>query len=166
MEGIEKHDIEMAIAGLATIPFFPSDPMARAYIARLLGVMCLHRKALEWLVDAMISIPGPWPGLAEMRGVYCSRWVPKDGRNALTSIGQYSPDASEMRALVVHVEQKLLAGESADVDEGSRIKTCAEMTAMVRAAVLKQEERESKRLVINPIDAKNALEGLRRLGAK
>lgn len=47
---------------------------------------------LKWLIGAMTNGQyNEWPGIAEVRGVFCSRYTPADGINAYATNPVYAP---------------------------------------------------------------------------
>jgi|SRR5271157_1397460 len=72
---------------LRALPFFPNDEYVMIAICRLAGAMCHNEKEVRWLVDRMTSgIYAEWPGIQEMRACFCSRFPPRDGINAYSSV--------------------------------------------------------------------------------
>jgi hypothetical protein len=72
-----------AVEAMTAIPFFPTEDMARTMIADELRQMCRSRVELFWLVKRMIELYRKWPGVPELRMVYCSKHIPLDGKKAL-----------------------------------------------------------------------------------
>lgn len=106
-----------AVADLGMLQYFPSDPATRRAIMRELAAMVGTEDELRWLVSAMKRI-GVWEGPAEMRGVFCARFAPRDGVEAAcgrksAAGAEFSPDALEAKSAREHeVLKRLGAGES------------------------------------------------------
>lgn len=64
---------------LAAIPYFPSEEGARTAIGDEIRSMCSSLGEAEWLVKRMIRLYERWPGPQEMRRVYGSKHIPRDG---------------------------------------------------------------------------------------
>jgi len=76
------------LAELAVLPFFPAgNESVLIALARLVGQMCRTEDEVRWLVDRMTSgIYSAWPGPQEMRACFCSKFRPKDGLNAYSTV--------------------------------------------------------------------------------
>ena len=69
--------------------FFPGDPEVRAGLISIFMGMIETEEQLDWLVDRALRIYSRWPGVAEIRALYCSRYKPKDGLEGYSEfIGQ------------------------------------------------------------------------------
>ena len=67
------------VGKMGGMKFFPSDIDGRLGIAELLADMCDTEEQAIWLIKRMRDLfPGGWPGIGEMRAVYCSKFKPKD----------------------------------------------------------------------------------------
>lgn len=106
-----------AVAALGMLQYFPSDPGTRQAIMREIAAMVGTAEELAWLVAAMKRV-GVWEGPAEMRGVFCARFAPRDGvegscgRKSVAG-AEFSPDALEVKSAREHeVLKRLGAGES------------------------------------------------------
>ena len=73
---------------LSVLRYFPaSNESALIALSRLVGQMCHTEEEVRWLVDRMTSgIYADWPGPQEMRACFCSRFKPKDGLNAYSTV--------------------------------------------------------------------------------
>ena len=76
------------LMGLAVLKYFPAgNDSALLVLARLAGSMCSTEAQVQWLVDRMTSgLYTEWPGPAEMRAVFCSKFPPKDGQTAYSTV--------------------------------------------------------------------------------
>lgn len=79
---------------LAAIPFFPAE--ASAAIMDAIAKFVDKPERLNWLVDTAVQTMRKWDGVAELRGLYCTRFKPADGIEApcLTTPG-YTPEDCE-----------------------------------------------------------------------
>ncbi len=59
--------------------FFPSDPYARAALVEMLGEMCESEDQVRWLVKEVRTKYPEWPGVYELRRLFCARFRPQDG---------------------------------------------------------------------------------------
>jgi hypothetical protein len=65
---------------LEDIPFFRSESGFRMLVGNEIRRMCRDQAEALWLVERMVHLSYPtWPGVAEMRRVYCSARIPLDG---------------------------------------------------------------------------------------
>ena len=82
-----KRLLEM-LGELAMLKYFPANNEAVLLgLARLCVDMCNSESEVRWLVDRMTSgLYAEWPGPQEMRAVLCSRYKPKDGVNAYSTV--------------------------------------------------------------------------------
>lgn len=74
------------VAKMALMAFFPGDPDIRAALVSVFMDMVETDEQLDWLVNRALRLYGKWPGVAEIRALYCSRWKPKDGMETYSSI--------------------------------------------------------------------------------
>jgi hypothetical protein len=74
------------VAKMALMAFFPGDPDIRAALVSVFMDLVETDEQLDWLVNRALRLYGKWPGVAEIRGLYCSRWKPKDGMETYSSI--------------------------------------------------------------------------------
>ena len=162
MGQFNEQDINSALAKLGTMNYFPADQGSRAEIAALLAQMCVSSKSLDWLMEQMICHVKDWPGCAEMRGIYCSRFPPMDGINTYAAHWKYSPEASEGRSIEDHKARLYLCGDVAEEDPAAM----DELHKILRDALAKVKNLEGKKLAIDPKRAQRALEGLRKLAGE
>ncbi len=78
---LTKEGINRTVSRIALMPFFPaSDPSARAVLAEEIGSMCESDAHASWLAIRMGQVfKKQWPGVGEMRALYCKRFKPIDG---------------------------------------------------------------------------------------
>lgn len=74
------------VAKMALMAFFPGDPDIRAALVSVFMDMVETDEQLDWLVNRALRLYGKWPGVAEIRALYCSRWKPKDGMETYSAI--------------------------------------------------------------------------------
>ena len=97
-------DLNRACDHLATLPYFPKE--ARGPVMTALRRMCPHKRALEWLVEEVVNHVPSWPGLAELRGILCSRFDPADGIDHWATLPGYRAEDAEAKYLLAHEERK------------------------------------------------------------
>lgn len=71
---------------LGLMAFFPSDPDTRAALVWVLMELVETEEQLDWLVGRALKCFSKWPGIAELRALYCSRFRPKDGVEAYSEV--------------------------------------------------------------------------------
>lgn len=75
-----------AVAKLALMAYFPGDRDIRAALVWVLLEMVETEEQMDWLVNRALRLYGNWPGVGELRALYCSRWKPKDGMEAFSTV--------------------------------------------------------------------------------
>lgn len=106
MPKIEMSDLNRACDDLATIPYFPNE--SRGSVIEYLAKICPHYEALRWLVETAMNRITKWPGLAEIRGLLCTRYDARDGIDAPCNLPGYT--AAEMEAQHFEKHGQLKAG--------------------------------------------------------
>jgi hypothetical protein len=66
--------------------FFPGNPDTRAALIWVLMELVETEEQLDWLVGRALKVYAAWPGIAEPRALYCSRFKPKDGAEAYSTV--------------------------------------------------------------------------------
>lgn len=94
---ITNENLAMALCQLSLMKYFPSEPMQQKGLAVFLQRLCGHREGLEWLVQNLVNHVSEWPGPAEVRGIYCTRFKPADGiENFNCTLPGFTPEDGEM----------------------------------------------------------------------
>ena len=84
---LNPENVARMLSGLQLFPFFPQSGEAFDALVRMVGNMAETEDQVRWLVDRMLLNPYPkWPGPAEMRAVFCTRFKPKDGYSIAGSV--------------------------------------------------------------------------------
>lgn len=96
--------------------FFPSDPDARIGIAEAIAEMTQDEEHVRWLVRRVSQLHAEWPGILEVRAVFCSKFKPDDGIDVGSAMPQFrdgipSERTSEPVALPSGNLKRLEAGE-------------------------------------------------------
>jgi hypothetical protein len=79
--------IAIKLEKLAMLKFFPSDEGARLGILDLVCKMAQSEEQVDWLVNRMTDgLYNEWPGPAELRACFCSKFRPKDGKSISSGI--------------------------------------------------------------------------------
>lgn len=68
------------------LPFFPTKPAARSLIVAELADFCATFQQGLWLARRTVRLFKQWPGIVEMRAVYCSKYRAADGIEASSSV--------------------------------------------------------------------------------
>ncbi len=72
--------VDKTVGRLALLKFFPaSDIVARAVVMTELMEICETDEQVDWLGKRMSALYTEWPGLRELRAVFCSKFKPADG---------------------------------------------------------------------------------------
>jgi hypothetical protein len=120
-----QEQIAEAVEELAAIPFFPSEPGARFAVMRAMEKFVSGASELRWLIDTAVGAMREWRGVAEVRGLYCVRFRPADGKGEACMIpGFTAGDIEASRALLPAAPERprsnklLKAGAVAELLEG------------------------------------------------
>ena len=88
--------------------YFPTKSLAHAEIAQLVMRMVDTPEHLGWLLRSMIDRVGEWKGPKELRGIFCTRFKPRDGIEELSQTSGFTPEDSEMASIWESAERKRL----------------------------------------------------------
>jgi hypothetical protein len=77
------------------IPFFPRTAAAQAAIISALDSFVSTVDELNWLTNTAINHMREWSSLAELRGLFCTRYKPRDGRQEYSSLPGFTAADSE-----------------------------------------------------------------------
>ena len=97
-----------AVETLGALRFFPSDPGGRTGVMYVLQSMVEDVERLDWIVRTMLTKVGEWKGPLDLRGIYCTRFKPADGEEAVTSTPGFSAEDLEAQSTY---EYKQLASQ-------------------------------------------------------
>lgn len=90
-------DIIAAMVELSTLRYFPADDLTKRAVMSQIMRYCDRSDGLSWLVSQLVNRVGQWPGPAEVRGLYCSRFKPADGIEANCSLPGFTAEDGEAR---------------------------------------------------------------------
>jgi len=101
---VTKLCLSRAAGKLLLMPFFPTDPLAKAALLEELSQIAATDEQLEWMVHRALGLFTKWPGTTALRAVYCSRYKPLDGVEVYSDahpegIRSLSEASTEMKAL-------------------------------------------------------------------
>lgn len=135
-------NVAVKIEKLAMLKFFPSDEGARLGILDLVCRMAKSEEQVDWLVNRMTNgLYNEWPGPAEMRACFCSKFKPRDGieRHSTVYLDGIPSEREETNRLILGVAhaQGLIEGRcedrrAAQVGVDPVIRDCANMMDMNR----------------------------------
>lgn len=129
--------IAKTLSGLRVLKFFPNDEHALVALVRMVGEMASTEDQVEWLVGRMTSgLYAEWPGPREVRAVFCSRFNPRDGINAYSTV-YIDGIPSERPAIAAPMQKALPPGAMVTADESmdEAIQELAKAKAMPSARV-------------------------------
>jgi hypothetical protein len=102
------------------MPFFPTDPLAKVALIDELAKIAANDEQLEWLMQRVQALFKVWPGLNEIKAVYCSRYKPLDGINVYSGVYPDGIPAAKANPAIAGPELKQLPpGEVAAPDPGT-----------------------------------------------
>ena len=64
---------------------FPFDSDAKSELGNILCGMCNNDEELEWISSRIPALFAEWPGIGEVRGIFCKRYHPADGIEAYST---------------------------------------------------------------------------------
>lgn len=70
---------------MALLRHFPSTPEAQAALMHFLDRFVSTPEQSSWLADALCDAYNEWPGPAEVRALFCTKYTPADGIRASLS---------------------------------------------------------------------------------
>lgn len=100
--------IAKAIASLKLMKYFPADEDACIELAKDLADMAQNEDQIEWCIKRVRNLYPEWPGIRELRAVFCSRFKPQDGINAYSTIYLDGIPPSKQSLVIAGPEQKSL----------------------------------------------------------
>lgn len=113
---ITKDDMKNAMVQLSMLRYFPQGDAQKA-IAMFLAQLCGTGERLQWLVSQLVNRVGDWPGPAQVRGIFCTRFRPADGKEADCTLAGFTAADGELAsarkdppALTAGEATKLIAG--------------------------------------------------------
>jgi hypothetical protein len=90
---MERDEYVQISQDLLTIPFYPRDE--HATVLKALSRITSSPERLTWLVETAAANWRTWMGIAELRGLYCSRWSPDDGKYESCTTPGFTPEDNE-----------------------------------------------------------------------
>lgn len=75
-----------AVQDLAALKFFPSNVGVRLAVVRVVRDMATSDQQVQWLVRRALQLFDSWEGPRELRALFCSRYKPRDGIEATSSV--------------------------------------------------------------------------------
>lgn len=87
----------------AVIPFFPKSTISKLLIAQVIEAFVSDNEQLDWLTLTACSHIRDWErsgGLVELRGLFCTRFMPADQIEASCTTSGFSPHELEMRGIL------------------------------------------------------------------
>ena len=79
-------EVMNVVGRFAAMKFYPSgNPEVAIAVAEELAERSHDIEEIRWTVKRVVKLYPEWPGINEVRAVYCSRWRPFDGVEAFSS---------------------------------------------------------------------------------
>ena len=94
---ITNEHLAAALVQLSMLKFFPQGQAQKA-VALYLEKLCGTAERLMWLVGELVNHVDEWPGPAEVRGLFCSRFRPADGIEADCTLPGYAAADGEVKS--------------------------------------------------------------------
>jgi hypothetical protein len=131
-----------------TLRFFPSDPDARIGIAEQIAQMTGDADQVRWLVARLPQLYADWPGMLEVRAVFCTRFRPCDGIEAALGSGSPAyaalcPEDRPVGALEEPIQlSRVITGDVAPPQQQQDISSDAEMRRIVSGVASRHNRRD------------------------
>lgn len=74
------------VGELAIMRYFPGDIDARLAVAKQIACIAADVHQARWLVTRALELYAEWPGVHELRALYCSRYRPLDGKEVASVV--------------------------------------------------------------------------------
>lgn len=106
-----KTQFEHTMRTISAMKFYPTgDAGVRTEVMDLLAKMVDTQESLEWFRCLLRDRVPDWPGLAELRAIYCTARRPKDGIEGAgySRVAGFTPGDIEQKHLIAAVTQKAL----------------------------------------------------------
>lgn len=122
------------LSELRVLRYFPADEHALLAVVRMVNGMADNEEQVDWLVNRMVSgIYAEWPGPQELRACFCSRFKPKDGINAYSTVyDTFPPDPSIKPKQIEAPTQQAKRLEAGKVSADEGIQKAMEIAASVQ----------------------------------
>lgn len=119
----KANEIEQTVADFGALKYFPADQAARLVVMRLLAAMVGTSEQLAWLRSVMVNRVGEWPGTAELRALFATRFRPADGieGKGYCTIAGHTPSDIEAERLVPPPHEALPAPEIRQLAAAKRL---------------------------------------------
>jgi hypothetical protein len=117
------------------IGFFPPEAGARGDLADEIASMCETVDQAKWLAKRMNRLYRKWPGTADMRMVFCSRYQPLDGIQPIGISEVYPegvPSERENSPLSLPVAARQLRAAPADLTASPSIQSSVAALAQAK----------------------------------
>ena len=124
MTALTPETVSAAVAKLGLMAFFPSDPEVRVALVPILMDMIDTKEQLDWLTSRALKLYPRWPGVSDIRALYCSRYKPKDGEEAYSEIYQ---DGFPSERPAAAIPPKRATTTTADAEFAGKIKDMAKV---------------------------------------
>lgn len=103
-----------------TMRFFPGDEAARVGIAKEICNIVSMQEQLRWLIGRLPKLFTEWPGILEVRAVFCTKFKPRDGVEAALGTGSPAfaalcPEDETVKALAAAPRARQITGQVATV---------------------------------------------------
>lgn len=83
---ISEQALLVAAGRLLAMPFCPADELVKMAILDELPEIVEDDDQLRWLIARVLKLYNQWPGLSEIRAVYCSKFRPRDGVEVYSAV--------------------------------------------------------------------------------
>jgi hypothetical protein len=95
---LTQEAINQTVARICLMPFFPSsDSGARAVVAKEIVNMANSDEQVIWLGYRFVQLyPKQWPGIGELRALFCTRFKPADGFQINSGVFEEFPSEAQL----------------------------------------------------------------------
>ncbi len=132
MTNLTRQGMQSCVDTLSLIPYFPGDDGSRSALLEQIQKMVTFDEQAAWLACRATQVFSTWPGMRELRALFCKRFRPRDNFEADSQI---FPDgfASEAELGPVPVEGLLLSRTEREALSSATIPASRQLTSGVSA---------------------------------
>ena len=137
---IDAKIARIVVGWASLVRYFPANEIGQQLVMELVRSMVSNdrdtaMKQLDWLTSQMVNTVGEWQGAKELRGVFCSRFQPRDGVEVDSTHPAFNAAAGEAKSIeqerrsLSEAKRRLMLAPgdvTADYELNAQIKALAE----------------------------------------
>lgn len=120
-----------AIGKLMAMPYFPvSENLVKLALLDELPEIVENDQQLDWLIRRVTHLYKQWPGLSEIRAVYCWTFKPRDGVNVYSGVYPDGIPSERPAAPLALPPARATTGLTADPEFEAKVRSLAALKKM------------------------------------